>query len=98
MVEKAVMDTLRAVFPLARKVQTFDVVPPGTQPMRMMPTLRASGSGIMWATDQPTSGIMQYCASTPTTTGFGWRAIMVKSGMDRVMPMPSMVTASSGVM
>ena len=66
--------------------------------MRMMPTLSSGDSGSRFATLQPTSGMTAYWLRTPRMTGFGWRAIIVKSGMDRVIPIPSIVTASNGVM
>ena len=98
-----VMVTESGTSPCARKVITFDAVPPGTQPSSTRPTaICAQTSGppmpvklSSFATSQPNPAMQMYWLKMPISTSRGRRKISAKSSARSVMPMPNMMTPSS---
>ena len=85
-VDTAVKDTDNAKSPFARKVITSDAVPPGTVPTRISPTVNPASSENRLARANAISGIMIYCAETPTKISLGLRNTMMKSSIFKVVP------------
>lgn len=77
---------------------TFEAVPPGTEPSMSRPTASIGLSPKTLATMTAPSGMITNCATTPTSTGVGRRAISLKSGMVKVRPMPNMMIMRKYVM
>src|SRR5690625_4349241 len=93
-VDTAVTETDSAVFPFARKVITFDAVPPGPLPTKMTPTATSGGSSNTVAKPKASNGMIVNCASTPMKTLLGTLKTDLKSFNVSVKPMPNMITPS----
>src|SRR5699024_11192609 len=70
-VDTAVTATDRAVFPLAKKVMTFDAVPPGQQPTNMTHTPTSAGKCNATARPKASKCIIVYCDTAPIKTHVG---------------------------
>src|SRR5699024_593367 len=90
-VDTAVTATDNAVFPLAKKVMTFDAVPPGQQPTKMTPTATSAGKSKPTARPKASKGIIVYCETTPIKTLFGCFPICLKSSKLSVSPIPNII-------
>src|SRR5690606_2876247 len=91
-----VMATDKAKSPRAKKVMTFDAVPPGQQPTKITPTATSGGSASTVANTQASAGIIMNCPKTPINTVMGRRNTSAKSALDKVSPIPNIISPSKG--
>ena len=75
---------------------TFELTPPAQEPYRISPAATSPRSPNRAAYVQPVSGITVYCSATPVRTAFGIRMTRAKSSKARVVPIPNMMSWTSG--
>ncbi len=86
------MVTESGTSPFARKLMTFDEVPPGQQPTRITPAAISGGSESALQRIQAVTGMITNCPMTPIRTSSGRLNTSEKSPGFRVRPMPNMTT------
>lgn len=92
-----VMPTLSARSPPARKVMTFDAVPPGQHPTSTTPTARSAGSDNAFVNSHASPGITTNCAAQPVSTSLGLVNTTLKSSALSDIPIPNITTPSNGL-
>lgn len=97
MVLTVVMPTLSARSPPARKVMTFEAVPPGQHPTSTTPTARSAGSDNAFVSSHASPGITMNCAAQPVSTSLGLVNTTLKSSALSDIPMPNITTPSNGL-
>ena len=97
MVDTAVMVIDNAKFALARKEITFEAIPFGEQPIRMIPAAISGGKPLNLASVKPSKGIIIKWLPTPINTPFGIFITPAKSLSPIDVPMPNIITCKSGV-
>ena len=80
-----------ATLPPARKVKTFEVVPPGQAAMITRPTAIAGDGPSSSTRPKASSGISAICAAVPTSMARGKVKTRRKSVTVSVRPMPAMM-------
>jgi hypothetical protein len=96
-VEVAVIPTERARSPFARKVMTFEAVPPGQQPTNITPIANSLGKANAWVSTHASNGMTVNCVRQPIRISFGLLSTILKSWGEIVIPMPNMMTPSNGL-
>ena len=94
-VEIVVKVTDSATSARARNATTFEAVPPGQVPTRMTPTASSGGNCNARLMPHARAGMTMNCAPTPAATARGRVNTAAKSAAVSVVPIPSMMTASS---
>ena len=83
------MVTESGTSPFARKLMTFEEVPPGQQPTRITPAAISGGSERALQRSHAVTGMMTNCPMTPMRTSSGRLNTSEKSPGFRVRPMPN---------
>ena len=72
----------------------FEAIPPGQLATKMIPTASPASRFKAFATSQPDSGMIVYCARKPSATLPGILPMALKSSTLSVNPIPSIDAAS----
>ena len=92
-VEKAVIVTESAVLPRAKCVMKFEMLPPGQQATRMMPSAMLGCGRSTIVSAQAVAGSSTNCASTPISTARGAAVTPLKSASFMSSATPNMTNA-----
>ena len=96
-VETAVIVTDKATLPFAKYVMTFEDIPPGLAPSKIIPKANSGGKPNIFDTPHPKNGITENCSTAPTNTPLGYFNIRTKSSTVSVAPIPNIAICNSTV-
>ena len=97
-VAQVVMVIESGTFALAISAITLEAKPLGEQPIRITPAAISGGKLNKLAMAKPRVGMMRNWQQTPMMTALGVLMMPTKSSKVIVVPMPNMMTCSSGMM